>query len=119
MITTEIDALANMMAADSNRIDGLVNDVGVVKGRVEHIHHGVDELRSALAILVRHETLMTQYETKHHNTSTRLDTLDTRIHEIEKKLPPLEEARGWTVKGILAVIAVVGMAILALVIKNG
>jgi septal ring factor EnvC (AmiA/AmiB activator) len=118
MAMTETDALANMMAADSRRIDTLVQDVGEVKGTVSHIHDGVDKLQNALTILVRHETRMVEYSEKHASANNRLDVMDQRVKEIEKKLPALEETRGWTVKGILTVIAAVGFAVLALVIKQ-
>ena len=64
-MTTEADALANMMGADSRRIDGLAEAVGDVRGSVQalrgdmgHVSKGVDELRGAMTILSRHAVVM-------------------------------------------------------------
>ena len=36
----EVDVLATMMGADSQRIDSLVDDVGTIKGAVTNLHSG-------------------------------------------------------------------------------
>ena len=92
-MTSETDALANMMAADSRRVDQMVDDLGVVKGRVESVHKGVDELRSALAVLVRHEVLMEASNKAVMSISTRVDVIDTRVgprigHEHQPAVQP-------------------------------
>ena len=118
-MTTEADALANMMAADSRRVDQLVEDVGVVKGRMESVHTGVNELRSALAVLVKHEVLMNEHARIAVSVSSDVAALDVRVQAIECEMPQLKESRQWVVRGMLLVLAMVGLALLALVVNGG
>jgi len=118
-MTAEADALANMMAADSRRVDQLVEDVGVVKGRMESVHTGVNELRSALAVLVKHEVLMNEHARSAVSVSSDVAALDVRVQAIEREMPQLKESRQWVVRGMLMVLLIVGMALLALVVKGG
>lgn len=120
------EALANMMSADSRRIDGLVETVGVIKGdaqaikgRVEGISSGVDELRSALAVLVRHDVQMEHNRTATDTLAASVAKLDERVDKVEREIPPLIEMRSWAIKAMLAVIAVVGLAVVGLVVFKG
>ena len=118
-------ALAGMTGADSARIDKLVGEVGTlggdvraVKEKVEGVADGVNELRDALTVLVRHDVQMT------HNTaeaaSLRKETaaLDNRVQVLERQVGPLVETR----KGIMvlasAVAVTILLAIVGLVLKT-
>ncbi len=118
-MTTEADALANMMAADSRRVDQLVEDVGVVKGRMESVHSGVNELRNALAVLVKHEVIMGQTAQAATEFRVELASINARVHIIEKEVPALKETREWVVRGMLMVLGIIGLAMVALVLKAG
>ena len=45
--------------------------------------------------------------------------LDLRVQAVEREMPQLKESRQWVVRGMLMVLLMVGMALLALVIKGG
>lgn len=115
----ELEALASRQGSDAARIDRLVDDVAVVKGKVEKVDKGIDELRSALAVLVRHEVVMEQHAKTTQQVRTDHSELDKRVRLIELEMPQLREARGWAVKAVLAVVSVFGLALAGLVIKVG
>lgn len=114
----EIDALASMMGADGRRIDRLVEDVGVVKGKVDKVDKGVDELRSALAVLVKHEVVMEQQAIS--VAALRADTADLgrRVNNIEHDMPQLRETRTWIVRGMLGALGLIGLAVIGFVLKT-
>ena len=121
----ETDALANMMGADSRRIDELVGDVGAIKGDVrglksdtQRIGSGVDQLQQSMAVLGRHAVLMETQSAEISSLRTKHDGLDTRIRVIEADMPALRETRSAILRGVFVVLGVVGMAVLALVIKR-
>lgn len=116
-MTSEADALANMMAADSKRVDQLVDDVGIVKGRMESVHAGVNELRAALTVLVKHEVLMGQNSQAAIDLRGEVAAINARVHVVEKEIPSLKETREWIVRGMLAILGVLGLAVVALVMK--
>jgi outer membrane murein-binding lipoprotein Lpp len=126
LIDRQTQALANMMGADSRRIDDLVENVGeikgdvqAVKGKVDGVASGVDELRSAMAVLVRHDVQMEHNRAATDRLAADVQKLDDRMSAVEVQMPALIEMRGWGVKAILAVLGVVGLALLALVVAKG
>lgn len=125
MAQQETDALAAMMGSDSRRIDVLVTDVGHIKGEMHHaretqqtIVKGVDELKSAMAVLVRHEVVMEQYGTSASTIKADQKSQDDRLQILERKAPGWDEARAWVVRAGLMVVAAVVVALLALVIRK-
>lgn len=119
------EALGKMMGADSARIDGLVGDVGEIKGRVESVHHKVDrmdgkvdKLTDALAAMVRHEVEIDHQRQDQIIMATRVDKLEQRQTVTEQAIGPLQEMRTWAVRGILGVLGAVGLAVLLVVIKG-
>ena len=121
----ETDALASMMGADSRRIDELVGDVGAIKGDVRslksdtsRIGSGVDQLQQSMAVLGRHAVLMETQSAEISSLRIKNDGLDTRIRVIELDMPALKEARAAIVRGVFVVLGVVGLAVLALVVKR-
>lgn len=119
----EADALANMMGADSRRIDDLVGDVGEIKGDMRTIKAdsartatGVEQLQQSMVVLSRHAVLMETQSAEIASIRAKHEKLDTRVQVIEKDMPPLKEARGWMTRGILMVLCGVGLALLTLVI---
>lgn len=125
MTAREADALANMMGADSRRIDGLTDAVGEVKGSVQalrgdmgHVSKGVDELRGAMTILSRHAVVMETVLTDISALRAAVNAVDARVKLVELDMPLLRVTRDWTLRGVLGVLCVVGLAILALVVKT-
>lgn len=121
----EADALANMMGADSRRIDDLVGDVGEIKGDMRTIKAdsartatGVEQLQQSMVVLSRHAVLMETQSAEIASIRAKHEKLDTRVQVIEKDMPPLKEARGWMTRGILMVLCGVGLALLTLVIRK-
>lgn len=124
-LAREHQVLAGMSGADSARIDALVGDVGTIKGNVQVVGAKVDgvatsvnELRDALTVLVRHDVQM------QHNTSETvsmrgdLADMSTRVQTLEKQVGPLIELRLWVIGGGLTVLALVGVAIVKLVMRT-
>lgn len=121
----ETDALAAMMGSDSHRIDVLVKDVGHIKGTIEssrqvqeYIVSGVDELKTAMAVLVRHEVVMEQHKDAVSAVAADQKAQDARLQSLERKAPGWDETRAWVVRAALLVLAAVGLALLALVIRK-
>lgn len=115
----QAQALANMMGADSRRIDELVGDVGEIKGTVAGVKDGVDELRNALAVLVRHDVQMEHNRQAADALRAKVEIIDGRLHAVESALPPLVEMRAWAVRAMLGVLGVIGLALLGLVLVKG
>ena len=122
----QAEALAEMMSADSSRIDTLFKDVGAMRGTVEVVHSqvndvkaGVDKLSDALAVMVRHELTMEHTAAAVRSMAEQQGKLSDRLHTLEVKAPGWDELRVWVIRAGLGVLGVVGMAMLLLVMKNG
>lgn len=125
---TETDVLAGMMGADSRRIDGLVESVGEVRGDMGHVRaeigrmsKGVDALQEAMIGVARYTVL--HEATRADLDKIRIEQVDLRkdmndrLGKIEPHMPGLIEWRRYSVHGVVGVLSVVGLAVLALVMK--
>lgn len=121
----EHEALANMTGADSRRIDKLVGEVGTmggdvkaVKEKVDGVAAGVNELRDALTVLVRHDVQM------QHNTAEaqalRKETAEIRadVQTLKEQVGPLVETRKGLIVLASAVAVTILLAIVGLVLKT-
>lgn len=124
-LAREHDVLANMQGAESRRVDILVDDVGKIKGSVERLHGdigrvgtGVEQLQQSMVALNRHSILLESQQAA--NVEMRRDTeaLDARVRVIEMEMPALKEVRSDYRRVILGVLAAVGAAMVAVVIKS-
>jgi hypothetical protein len=106
-----------MMAADSSRIDALVGDVGHIKGRVESVDKGINELKSAMAVLVRHEVLMEQAGAIAAANAKKIEGVDKRLQDVEKHMPGLIEGRADVRRIFWLVVSAVVLGGLALIVK--
>jgi seryl-tRNA synthetase len=120
------DALAAMMGAEGQRIDGLYKDVGEIKGdvrsvksEVSSVSTGINELRKAMAALVTLDVQMAHQAESGVSLRRELDLHDQRLQTIERKAPGWDEMRTFIMRAAIAVLSVVGMALLALVVKAG
>lgn len=125
MQARQTEALANMMASDSTRIDTLFKDVGDMKGDVRAVHakvtdvaDGVDKLRDALALLVKHDVAMEHSAAAMKVVAGELKDHDSRLQKIENKVPGYDELRAWVIRAGLGVLGVVGLTVLLLVVKS-
>lgn len=123
-LAREHQVLAGMTGADSARIDALVGDVGTIKGSVQAVNSkvdgvasGVNELRDALAILVRHDVEMSHNRTAAEALRVDVNTMSGRVQVLERQIGPVVEMRGWVIGGGLAVLGVVGLGLVALVMR--
>ena len=121
---SETDVLAGMMGADSRRIDGLVETVGEVRGDVSHLRSdvgrvatGVDELKAAMVGVARHTVLLEATREDMEEVRKHQQATDGRLSKIEVEMPGLIETRSAVMRAIWAVVALVGLAIVGLVIK--
>lgn len=125
MQARQTEALANMMSADSSRIDTLFQDVGAMRGTVEVVDSkvdavaaGVNKLTDAMAILVKHEVTMEHNAAEVRAMREAQEKLTNRVQKIELKVPGWDELRVWVIRAGLGVLGVVGMAGLLLVMKS-
>ncbi len=125
MQARQTEALANMMSADSSRIDTLFQDVGAMRGTVEVVDSkvdavaaGVNKLTDAMAILVKHEVTMEHNAAEVRAMREAQEKLTNRVQKIELKVPGWDELRVWVIRAGLSVLGVVGMAGLLLVMKS-
>lgn len=125
MQARQTEALANMMSADSSRIDTLFQDVGAMRGTVEVVDSkvdavaaGVNKLTDAMAILVKHEVTMEHNAAEVRAMREAQEKLTDRVQKIELKVPGWDELRVWVIRAGLGVLGVVGMAGLLLVMKS-
>lgn len=90
--------------------------LSVVENAVVRIENAVDKIADAL-------TILTKIDAKHEaaaadiaDNASYTRNVDARLQEIEKVIPQLMEVRGWIVRGVVAVIGMVGVALVGLVI---
>ncbi len=119
----EADALASMMGADSRRIDDLVTDVGEIRGDVRAVRHqvgevaqGVAEMTKSLAVLIKHEVLMEQHGAAVAAQTRLTESIDQRLHVVEREMPGLIESRADARRVQWLVIAAVVAAVLGVVL---
>ena len=124
-LAREHDVLAGMMGADSRRIDGLVKDVGQINGnveavkqKVEGVANGVNELRDALTVLVRHDIKMQHHDAEAQALRKDLTGMDSRVQTLEKQVGPLVETRRGLIVLASAVAVTILLAIVGLVMKQ-
>ena len=123
---SEADVLASMMGADSKRVDDLVQSVGTIQGDVREMRtglsgvmKGVDQLTSAMSILVTHEVKMSHNAADVATLRVEVSNHDQRLQAIERKVGGWDEARLWLIRAGLLVLTTVGLAIVGLVLKGG
>lgn len=118
------------MADDTPRIDALVSEVGVVRGKVDgvqasvvEIRDGISELRAAVAAIARVEANSTivanniaLFAAKQVQHELLCDVIDTRLAEVERTLPLLVETRAWAVRGILGTLSLVAIALMGTIL---
>lgn len=121
----EHEALANMTGADSRRIDKLVGDVGAlggdvraVKEKVEGVADGVNELRDALTVLVRHDVQMQNHAAQSDAMKRDVISLGDRVQTLEKQVGPLVETRKGLIVLAGAVATTILLALVGLVLKT-
>jgi uncharacterized protein involved in exopolysaccharide biosynthesis len=98
--------------------------------RMQALEGAVQDIRSAINQIAEAMVKIARLEERHEETRGSLGRAFDRIEAVEKtqadqrvdivkiqgELAPLKESRGWTVNGILAVVAVVGAAVIGLVV---
>lgn len=122
-LAREHEVLADMQAADNQRVDRLVQDVGAIRGKVvsieadvQRVGDGVDQLRESMTILNRHSVLMELAQAERAGIRRDMAEISTRLRNVEAELPPLKEARVWMVGGLAVVVLAVITGLLAHVI---
>lgn len=113
----------NLKSPESARIDALVTEVGNVSGRVEAVQttlgdvkSGIDELRSAVAGMVRLEMRHEAAAMLAAETRKELDALHTEVNAMKEQMPGLLETRQDVRRIFWIVIAGVTAAVLGLVL---
>jgi hypothetical protein len=111
--------------ADATRVDILVGDIGKIRGDVAHVKEkiedmsdGMVELRGAMTLLVKHDLQMQHDREAVAIVRADIQDLGARVRLIEVGMPGLVEVRRWIVIGVIGILASVGAASLALVVKH-
>ncbi len=133
--------LASLQGADSDRVDGLVKDVGEIKGSMQSLQGdvgrvavSVESLAKSMVEMNRHTFLLEKHAVENdrlrasdENHEHRLQALERavpeklseRLQDAEKAIPPLVETRKWAIAGGLGVLGAVGLALLGTVLSRG
>lgn len=104
----------------------------VTEFRINSLESAVGKIADAVQEIAQNTTQIAQLEVRHSETRDGLtrafgeieklqkkDTdADTRLKAIEVEMPGLKETRGWVTRAMLAIIAVVGLAVVALVVTK-
>lgn len=97
-----------------------------LENRIRVVEYAVSEIKDSVKSIAASLHTLTSLGVRHEETRDALgrafDELkqhDARLENIETVMPGLKEARGWAVRGMLAVVSVVGIAVMGLVIVSG
>lgn len=108
---------------EASRIDALTHRVGELSGAVNNVDQKVDDVRTGIGKLADAMASVVRLEVHHEQqrsdiASARIShvELDKRLTSVERELPGLVETRAWVVRGVLAVVGVVGFAAIGLVL---
>lgn len=74
------------------------------------------DISTALSALVLVEERQAHSKVAMQRLEDRLDKTDTRVSAIEKELPETRLVTGWVLKGVLGALAILGAAVIKLVI---
>lgn len=75
-------------------------------------------MKDAMTAVARHAVLMEAQAKDMSELRQAQRSTDARVSIIERDMPALIETRSYTVRGVIAVVAMVGLALLALVVKQ-
>jgi predicted RNase H-like nuclease (RuvC/YqgF family) len=121
-LAREHEVLAGMTGADNLRVDRLVVDVGQIKGtvsavkeQVSNVASGVNELRDALTVLVKHDLRLQHTDGQVTALRQAVADMDGRVHVLERQIGPVVEMRSWVIGGGLGILALIGLALAKLV----
>lgn len=94
-----------------------------VMGRVARMEGAIGEIRDAVKIIAPAIVQLATLETKHLETRESLgrafkeiDELDIRVTLVERDMPVVKLVSNWVQRAVVAVLGVVGLAVLALVV---
>lgn len=92
--------------------------------RLARIEGAVEEIRDAIKAMASAIVDIAKLDMKHSETSNglgrafaELEKQDERISKIEVSLPVLKLTSGWVISGTIAVVALVGTAVIVMVIR--
>lgn len=96
----ERQALVKITGAESQRIDGLVKDVGAIKGDVSAVNNkvdsvvtGVDKLNIAMADMVKFTMRVEHQHQAQESHRVTVAGQELRIQALEKQVEPLVKAK--------------------------
>ena len=100
-----------------DRLVHIERRVSDLAGNIDRFDGKLDAIADSLSSLVRIEERQITINERLAAGQKTMQEHTERIHAIEVKLPPLQEARGWLVAAILAILGLVGHAIMGVVVK--
>lgn len=99
----------------SSRVDALTKDLFRVEKTVDGMDAKIDGLGLSLLLLARLEERQQGVTTALASNAATMILIETRMAAIELKLPGLVEMRTWVISGLLAGVAMIGLAIVKLI----
>lgn len=114
-MTDAVDRRRDVHEQRFNRIEGKLDDIGqslVILARIDERHINIAEsLVKVIDTQGLHASRLAAIERSIPNE------LDKRLGSIETSMPGLKETRGWVMGGILSGVGMIGLAVVALVLK--
>lgn len=118
-----------MSDSANQRVDELVGTVGNIRGDVQALRNdmgratnGIEELRGAMTVLTRHSLALEATTEATREMRSEINKLEARQQAtdvvIAAEIPPLKELRTYVLRAVMVVLSVVGLGILALVVKT-
>lgn len=90
--------------------------IRVLERSHEKTAQAIDAIRKSLESLVRLEERHAESKEAINRAFTYIEKIEARLEEIERKMPGLVEVRRWVVRGVLAIVSVVFVALLSTII---
>lgn len=102
-------------------------DLRILEHRVGTVETAISEIRDAVTAIARGVDTLASLEVRHAETRSALERafaaiakaeqeatdLESRVRAVEIAMPGLKEVRAWVIGGILAVVGILGTAVLA------
>lgn len=109
VLEERMDSLGGMVTRVDSKLDGIAATLSSLARIEERQMHSNEKTAAILVITQDHEARIRTLE------RGMPDNLEPRLNKIETDMPGLLESRNWMIGGILAILGIVGAAVLKLV----
>lgn len=92
--------------------------VGALEGAVGEIKSAVKSIDQSLQSLARLETRHAETRDGLSRAFADIEDHESRLRTVEGEMPTMKLTRTWTLRGVVAVVAVVGLALVGVVVAR-